>query len=312
MLARTLIERRLMTENSTRKTDNKILALLCDLGVCDEHSIDHYYPRVRDRDDVSVIRCRKSGVIFLSRSDHMDVSHYENKEGFRYWGSALDRKQAALSGLEDNQRRVRHLQDIVCNKRWLDVGTGPGGILDLLGPIASETQAVEPQTADREELLKCGYKVYASLEEAPDDYFDVVTFHHVFEHFTEPLEALRTISRKMTEGGKIFIEVPHANDFLISFLDLEEFKAFTFWSEHLILHTRQSLTILLSEAGFKNVSVLGYQRYPLANHLYWLAKRKPGGHQVWSHLRTPELDSAYSQMLASLDKTDTLIAIAGK
>ncbi len=301
-----------MTENSTRMTDNKMLALLCDLAICDEHSIDHYYPRVRDRDDISVMRCRKSGVIFLSRSDHMDMSHYENKEGFRYWGPALDRKQAALSGLEDTQRTARQFQNVICNRRWLDVGTGAGAILDLLGPLASETHAVEPQAAAREELAKCGYIVYASVNDVPSRYVEVVTLFHVFEHLTEPLDTLRTIHTKMVEGGKIIIEVPHANDFLISFLDLDEFKAFTFWSEHLILHTRQSLTAFLQEAEFKDISVVGFQRYPLANHLHWLAKKKPGGHLIWSHLRTPELDSAYYQLLASLDKTDTLIAIATK
>lgn len=297
---------------TVRRTDNKILALLCDLGICDEDSIDHYYPRVRDRDDVSVMRCRKSGVIFLSRTDHMDMSHYENKESFRYWGPTFDRKQAALSGLEDSQRRAREFQNVICNRRWLDVGTGAGGILDLLRPLASETHAVEPQTAARDELSKCGYIVYASVNDVPGEYFEVVTLFHVFEHLTEPLDTLRTIHAKMVEGGKIIIEVPHANDFLISFLDLDEFKAFTFWSEHLILHTRHSLTTFLQRAGFKDISVVGFQRYPIANHLHWLAKKKPGGHQIWSHLRTQELDSAYYQLLASLDKTDTLIGIAMK
>jgi hypothetical protein len=46
--------------------------------------------------------------------------------------------------------------------------------------------------------------------------------------------------------------------------------------------------------------------------LHWLSKNQPGGHQKWSYLRTNELDIAYSQMLAQIDKTDTLIAIATK
>jgi len=110
----------------------------------------------------------------------------------------------------------------------------------------------------------------------------------------------------------LIVEVPHANDFLISFLNLQAFKEFTFWSEHLILHTRQSLEIFLREAGFKNIRIQGFQRYPLANHLHWLAKGKAGGHKHWHHLQTDELNRAYASMLASLDKTDTLIAVAEK
>jgi SAM-dependent methyltransferase len=132
----------------------------------------------------------------------------------------------------------------------------------------------------------------------------------VLEHLTEPLEVLRAIKECMKPGGKIIIEVPHASDFLITTLNSEAFKAFTFWSEHLILHTRQSLDIFLKEAGFKNTVVFGYQRFPLANHLYWIACGKPGGHITWAHLVTPEIDKAYFELLNKLDQTDTLIAMA--
>lgn len=114
----------------------------------------------------------------------------------------------------------------------------------------------------------------------------------------------------MKPGAKLVIEVPHANDFLLSFLALKEFYEFTFWSEHLILHTRKSLNRFLECAGFNNVSIEGFQRYPLANHLYWLARGKPGGHVQWRQLRSHDLDLAYANILKSLDMTDTLLAVA--
>jgi len=77
--------------------ENRIKNLLCDLGISDEQSIVPFYNKVRDRDDVSVLKCQKSEVIFLSRSDHMELSHYETKQDFRYWG-AQDRKTAILTG----------------------------------------------------------------------------------------------------------------------------------------------------------------------------------------------------------------------
>ena len=65
--------------------ENKIKAQLCELGISDEQSIFPFYDKVRDRDDVSVLKCQKSGVIFLFRSDHMEISHYESKQDFKYW-----------------------------------------------------------------------------------------------------------------------------------------------------------------------------------------------------------------------------------
>ncbi|OGE82667.1 MAG: hypothetical protein A2846_03350 [Candidatus Doudnabacteria bacterium RIFCSPHIGHO2_01_FULL_49_9] len=152
--------------------------------------------------------------------------------------------------------------------------------------------------------------MYSSIAEVRDNDFEIVTLFHVMEHLVNPVEELAAIRTKMAKGGKIVIEVPHARDFMISFLENEPFKQFTFWSEHLILHTRESLRIFLETAGFRNITIQGFQRYPLANHLHWLVRGQPSGHEIWRELRTPMLDQAYAGMLDGIDRTDTLIAIA--
>jgi hypothetical protein len=58
---------------------------------------------------------------------------------------------------------------------------------------------------------------------------------------------------------------------------LDSFKESTFWSEHLILHTKESLRKILEAVGFKNIKIEGLQRYPSANHLY-LRHNRLGGH----------------------------------
>ncbi len=289
--------------------ENKIQTLLIDSGICTEDSIIAYFPKVRDRDDISVFKCTKSEVIFLSGSDHAEIDYYNKKENFKYWGAG-DRKAAILSESEDTQRRYEQFKVMVANKKWLDIGTGAGGILDQLSPIAAKTSAVEPQEEPRKILSEIGYKIYRSVNEVEENDFEVITLFHVLEHFTDPINMLKIIRSKMAKGGKIIIEVPHAKDFLLSFLNNDAFKAFTFWSEHLILHTKESLNAFLRIAGFSNISVNGFQRYPLANHLYWLAHHKPGGHVIWKRLNTPALDAAYSDMLSGINSTDTLIAIA--
>lgn len=290
---------------------NEIHQQLVDLGISTDKSIEDYHVSVRDRNDISVLKCNQSNVIFLSRVDHMDISHYEQKEGFRYWSKG-DRQSAINIGLEDLERRAKLLKNIVTNKKWIDIGTGSGGILDEMINVASSISAVEPQKEARENLKKLDFEVYPSIEEIKDNNFEVVTLFHVFEHLVNPLEELKKLHTKMSENSRIVIEVPHANDFLLSFLENESFKKFTFWSEHLILHTRLSLQIYLEKAGFKNIVISGFQRYPLANHIHWLSEKKPGGHNIWDFLRTDVLDCAYSEMLSNIDKNDTLIAYASK
>ena len=288
--------------------ENKIYSLLCSLGICSPGSVEEFYPRVRDRDDIKVMRCQRSGVIFLSTTQHFHETYYIHQSGLSYW-SASTREQALLASSEDDQRRAAQFGTFIKNKKWLDFGTGVGGILDLLSPQAKMTYAVEPQNEIRELLVKEGYRVFKDIDAVQETDFEIVTLFHVYEHLVEPIEMLKTIWQKMVPGGKL---IPHAKDFLIDFLAVEAFKKFTFWSEHLILHTRQSLDCFLSFSGFKVIHIQAFQRYPLANHLYWLSTGQPGGHQHWHFLQTEELDFAYANMLARLDKTDTLIALAQK
>jgi hypothetical protein len=112
-------------------------------------------------------------------------------------------------------------------------------------------------------------------------------------------------------GGNLIIEVPHANDFLLKNLQVEEFKEFTLWSQHLVLHTKKSLNNFLTYSGYKDIEIFGIQRYSIANHLGWLMNKKPGGHMSeLANIETPELIEEYQNALKKADATDTLIAIA--
>jgi 2-polyprenyl-3-methyl-5-hydroxy-6-metoxy-1,4-benzoquinol methylase len=288
---------------------NSVFSELCGLDVCSEGDLEPFFNRTRDREDISVFRCSRTGAIFLSQTDHISVKDYEKRDDLNYW-NAVSRKEALLSTYDDDTRRAEQFRRDITGKRWADIGTGVGGILDLLSPIALEATGVEPQMKPRNEAIENGLKVVADIKHLRDDWYDVITMFHVFEHVSNPSMFLSGLANKLKDGGKVIIEVPHAKDFLLSFLDLDSFKAFTLWSEHLVLHTRETLFALIRNAGFGNVSIYGYQRYPLANHLYWLRHGKPGGHIKWSELRTNTIDSSYGAMLAGLDMTDSLIAIA--
>ncbi|MEO5358410.1 MAG: class I SAM-dependent methyltransferase [Nitrospirae bacterium YQR-1] len=291
--------------------ENSIRDVLISLGLCDDNSIEEFYPSVRDKDGVSVLRCRRSGIIFLNKTSHIDLEYFRSKKSYEYW-SSTGRKETVMGNLEDDTRRAESFKHLIAGKKWLDIGTGCGGMLDILAPLSLSCAAVEPQEHARAELIKSGYNVYPDISQITENNFDVITMFHVFEHLTDPIATLNFLFKKMATGGRLIIEVPHARDFLISFLCLDSFLKFTFRSDHLILHTRESLASFIKEAGFANIIINGYQRYPLANHLYWLNNGKPGGHLKWSPLRNPEIDSAYSNLLNNIDKTDTLIASAEK
>jgi 2-polyprenyl-3-methyl-5-hydroxy-6-metoxy-1,4-benzoquinol methylase len=283
---------------------NPIFDQLCRLGVCDADGVEPFHHGVRDRDDIDVLRCRRSGALFLHRTDHMDVAHYDAKPPTHRHGAG--RRQIITSG-DDTQRRLRHCAPLVRGRTWLDIGAGSGAMLDVLSPLVTDYAAVEPQEQASAFLREMGHPVHRRLDDVPAGRYAVVTLFHVFEHLTDPLGLLRQVRTLMPAGGRLVIEVPHARDLLIGFARSEAFCRHTFWSEHLFLHTRETLRALVAAAGFEVLSVQGVQRYPVANHLHWLAKGEPAGHLAWNMLVDERLDGAYADVLARLDLTDTLV-----
>lgn len=287
---------------------NRAALPLFEHGLSSVAGLQMYYPRVRDRADLQVLRCPRSGVIMLDRSDHMGLVHYREQDGFAYWRVA-NRAEALARTRRDDLRRVEQFGHLLRGKRCLDVGAGTGGFLDAARSLARTIAGVEPQPGVRQVLRDAGHIMYPSCESVDQTGLDVATVFHVLEHMTEPVDALSQVRRRLRPGGIVIVEVPHARDLLLSHFDHAAFKAFTFWSEHLILHTRASLTLYLELAGFRDVSVTGHQRYPLANHLHWLLQNEPGGHERHPELSNEALDRAYANQLDTLDATDTLVAI---
>lgn len=275
---------------------------LYDLGIVRKG--EPFFPRTRDRADVSVLK-DEAGVIFLDSIDHMSVAHYEGLSIEEAWG-AKERTEALAATRADDARRAAYVSALH-PKQYIDIGCGLGGTMELLAGDVPHISGVEPQ-ADILALLKSRFAMYASIDEVPGQ-FDVASLFHVFEHLTEPMATLKKVHERLVPGGRVIIEVPHARDALLA---LDAFKAFSLWSEHLVLHTRQSLEIYLEKAGFHNLEIQGVQRYPLANHVRWLVEGLPGGQKTLPQFGDQKLTAAYEAYLIAHDATDTLLAIAQK
>jgi len=282
--------------------NNPVFKLLENLGVCSLEELSSYHPTVRDTPDISVLQCRNTEALFLS--DKAPKKNYSTL--LDYW--KVDSVDKILDiNFEDDNRRFNQYKRYAAKRRYMDVGSGVGGVLSLFSTVASEVVSVEPGPS-REYLVDKGFKVYTDIDDAEEEGYDFISLFHVFEHLEDPIGMLFSIHKKLAPKGRAILEVPHAKDFLLSFLNCESFKKFTFWSDHLVLHTRQTLQAILRETPFSNsYTIESYQRHPVSNHLYWLSKGKPGGHKRWDFLSSNALDEHYSKALYSIDASDTLI-----
>lgn len=262
-----------------------------------QHRFEAYYPRCRDK-EIPVYKCVNTGALALQQTHKTE---YEKIDGLKYW-STNERDEALKKCKRDDTRRRDYIKQINPNT-WLDVGSGAGGIFEGIDSNI-KAESVEPMP-HCQRLMPV--KTYSSCNDIENiKKYDLITSFHVVEHLEDPLGVLQNMKSHLAAGGKCIIEVPHANDFLLRFMELESFKEFTFWSQHLILHTEATLRWLLEKSGFTNINIKYIQRYSLSNHMYWLRYNKCGGHQKW-----PELDlKAYDDLLKSMKMTDTLLAYA--
>ena len=286
---------------------NTLMSQLEKAGCVAAARLEPYFPRVRDRDDIAVLIDPLTDVIVLSRFDHIDLQYYNERSEAE--GLTVRNEVVKSPKVEDNSRRRAVFGPYIKGKRWLDFGSGLGGMLDEMAAAADFAVGLEPNE-DRAHFCRAkGHKIVPDLQEIEDGSLDCITLFHVFEHLTDPIGTAQVLMRKLRPGGTLICEVPHGRDALIQTYESDSFKAFTFWSEHLVLHTRQSLAGLLKAAGFTSVEVNALQRYPLANHLHWLAKGRPGGQAQWGFLVADALDREYEATLSKIDRTDTIFAL---
>jgi len=286
----------------------KIFSLLESFNLTSEDTAEVLSNSTRDVKDLKVYKDSISDLIFID--DHY-VGDFEYKSG-EYRAEQNTSSSAHEQDRADSNRRKSDFFDFYNNKIICDFGCGEGTFLKEIKEHTKQSYGIELQEDYKLSLNKMNIKCLDNINDI-DGNLDTVFLFHVLEHLEEPIFHLESIRSKLADNGKIVIEVPHARDLLIKKLNIREFIDFTLWSQHLILHTRESLNLFLEKSGYKNINIHGVQRFSLANHIQWIKDRKPGGHDgELKDIETLDIKKSYQEALNKIDSTDTLIATAEK
>lgn len=273
--------------------------------LCKNENIDVLHKGTRDNADIDVLKCQNCGLVFLSTFSHVNDELYEDS---KMNSNDINIIQWREETKKDDERRLTTLKEVIYNKKILDFGCGNGGFLKLSSDIASIAVGVELDRMPRNYLIHEGYKVLKNIDEI-NNKFDIITLFHVLEHLKDPVSYLNIFKNKLNNGGQIIIEIPNADDALLSLYHSKAFANFTYWSLHLFLYNVTTLEKLAEMAGLKINWIKQVQRYCLANHLYWLSEGKPGGGMGnrLSCLNNIELDRKYIEQLESNSACDTIM-----
>ena len=135
--------------------------------------------------------------------------------------------------------------------RILDVGCGSGWRLYALRELGLQCLlGVDPYIA-QDIIYENGLRILkASIHDIPGQgAWDVIMYHHSFEHVPDPVEQLRSASRLLSTGGTCLIRIP-----TVSSWAWEHYREH--WVQldaprHFFLHSIESMQLLSEKTGFQ-------------------------------------------------------------
>jgi 2-polyprenyl-3-methyl-5-hydroxy-6-metoxy-1,4-benzoquinol methylase len=135
------------------------------------------------------------------------------------------------------------------DSRILDVGCGAGQLLQLLRALGfNQLFGIDPYI-DNDIDYKNGVTIKKqTIQEVRGDY-DVIMFHHSFEHVPDPIAVLNSAFTILTADGYCVIRIPIASShawkqYGVHWVQLDA-------PRHFFLHSVESMEIVAEKVGFK-------------------------------------------------------------
>ena len=293
---------------------NPLIPLFESFKILDIEKIELFHKGTRDVKQINVLIDNDSGSLILDKCVEDLDDYYLNNTNY-----TLEEQKTLLSEnlidtppLEDDIRRFELYQNELKDLNILDFGCGKGGFLKKIKQqnISNNLTGIELNKINRKNINLYGIDCFSKLEETKNK-FDLIFLNHVFEHLTNPIDIIKKIKNYTTDSGKIIIEIPHGNDFLIKKSNIIPFKDFTFWSEHICLYTEKLIRKLFNKIEINDFHISYYQRYNMNNHINWFNNKNPGGHTNCKLYDEPILKQ-YNKYLKEKKMTDTLMIVIGE
>lgn len=289
--------------------------------------------RLGTREDEAkpIYRCQACRLQFID-TDITDLrSYYQEEYRLRYDVVAGERitpedrfRQYRLSMEEPANRFKEHIPN---GGTVLEIGCSSGYFLDALQGH-HEVYGNEWNPEDAAYVRDVGG---LPCEEAditevyPGKTFNAIAALQVLEHQPDPMAWLRQVKERLVGGGYLFLEVPNANDALLTVYGVEAYKAAYYREPHITYWEMETLAYTLGALGFE-ARVSCRQRYGLLNHANWWMGGGRMDYRMGTDFLQPvpeqhpaaavfnrgisKLDKEYRTLLESLRAGDCITAIA--
>ena len=180
--------------------------------------------------------------------------------------------------MPDNMRRAELVSKIITKRsRILEIGSGHGFFLDIMKKNGYDITGFEISKEKRKYSKKVTKVPVLDIninEKIPTvKPFDIVVLFHTLEHIIDPVILLKNIKKLLKPKGKVLVEVPNCDDF---HLGLNKFYKEFYWERaHIHYFNPKILKNVIQKSSFKNIRIVGVQRYGIENFFHWKLKNKP-------------------------------------
>jgi 2-polyprenyl-3-methyl-5-hydroxy-6-metoxy-1,4-benzoquinol methylase len=136
------------------------------------------------------------------------------------------------------------------NARILDVGCGTGwNFLYPLYKAGFRNSAGCDPFLEKDIRYPKGLTIYKKELSEMEGEWDIITFHHSFEHINNPHETIKKAYELLVPGGTCIIRIPTVSSYAWQHFGVNWFQLDA--PRHIFLHSMESMNLLASEAGFK-------------------------------------------------------------
>ena len=151
-------------------------------------------------------------------------------------------KIAPVHGIMALQGLIKNRKDAI-----LDVGCGSGTLVDELDRLGyKNVTGIDPFLAN-EVIFSNGASLQKKNLEETEGEFDLIMYHHCFEHIPDPQRTAKLISSKLKRGGKCLIRIPNINS-----VEFDRYGE-NWWGihapRHYYLFSPKSLEMVFEKAG---------------------------------------------------------------
>ena len=149
---------------------------------------------------------------------------------------------------------IPNYPDYVLNGKVLDVGCGSGTILMELQDLGWNCDGLDIGDAVKNNLAKVGIHVLVgnvldTLKSIKSNTYNALLSSHSLEHFSDIIYVINEINRVLCDGGQLLITVPNIES-SVAKRQQQNWYAIS-CPAHLHFFSKQSLIVLLENAGFK-------------------------------------------------------------